>query len=80
MDLQKERSRHQQHEELPLAFSLLGLYESPFPSARSVIRTKATVLPPDTNIASCPRKECAEIRESIVQSSVLNHFIPGASN
>lgn len=80
MDLQRERSQHHQPEEMPLAFSLLGLYQSPFPSARPVIRAKATELVPDANLASCPRKECAEIRESIVQSSVLNHFVPGASN
>lgn len=80
MEMQKDRSQHPQREETPLAFSLLGLYQSPFPSTRQALRAKSTELTLDTQVAPCPRSECAEIRESIVQGVVLKKFVPGASS
>ena len=75
MALQKEQSQHRQHEETTPALSFLGIYQSPSPSDRPGLRTESPNRPFDAGTESCPRQECAEIRESLNQNAVINEFI-----
>ena len=79
MDLQKQQSQRRHFEETPLAFSLISLYRSPFPSARPAFRAESPKLVVDAGTAPCPRKECGEIRESVVEN-VMNKSVRAAND
>src|SRR5215469_4130621 len=74
--LQEEQSQHRQQEEATPALLFLGLYQSPLPSGRPGIRTESPHRPFDTGTESCPRRECAETRESVIQNAVMNEGYP----
>ena len=76
-DLQREQSLHGQRKETKIAFSFLSFNHSPFPSERPSFGAAAKIRV-DVADASCPRKECAEVRESI-QYAVMKHFDPDVS-
>jgi len=78
--LQKEQSQHRQQEEATPALLFFGLYQSPRPSGRPGIRTESPNSPLDAGIESCPRQECAETRESVIQNAVMNEVVRKASN
>jgi len=80
MDLQMGHSQHHHREEIPLESRRLGLYRSTFPSVRPAFRRKSPELGTEGDRSSCPRKECAEIRESVVQSTLMNEHIAGGTN
>ena len=46
----------------------------------SRLRWEPSNLPFELNTDSCPRKECAEIRESLIQSAVIKDSARAASN
>jgi hypothetical protein len=77
-DLQREQSLHGQREETKIAFSLLRFNHSPFPSERPSFGA-ATKIRVDVADAPCPRKECAEVRKSIIRNAVMKDFDPEAS-
>ena len=76
MALQKEQSQHRQQEEATPALLFLGLYQSPLSSGRPEIRTESPPRPFDAGTESCPRRECAETRESVIQNVVMNEVVP----
>jgi hypothetical protein len=80
MDLEKERSLRRQREETNLAFSLLGRYQSPFSSARLAFGMVLPRFGVDAGPTSCQRKECTEIRESLIQYAAMNEFVPETRN
>ena len=80
MALQKEQSQHRQQEEATPALLFLGRYQSALPSDRKGFRTESPHSPFDAGAESCPRRECAEIRESVIQNAVMNEVVRKASN
>jgi hypothetical protein len=77
IELHREQSLHGQREETKIAFSLLHINHSPFPSERPSFGAAAKIRA-DVADAPCPRKECAEVRESI-RCAVMKDFDPEAS-
>jgi hypothetical protein len=79
MDLQREQSLHGQREEEMTTFSRLSFKLSPVPSepAPSGAGAKIRV---DVAHAPCPRKECAEVRKSVIRYAVMKDFDPEVSN
>ena len=80
MDLQLEHSQHQHRDGTPSAFSLLSHYPSSFSSVWPAFRTTSPKLEMEVDTPSCPRKECAEVRESVIQSTVMHTSSRRASN
>ena len=80
MALQKEQSQHRQQEDAAPALSFLGLDQSPLRSGRPGFRTESPHPTFDVEAESCPRRECAEIRESVIQNAVMNEVVRKASN
>jgi hypothetical protein len=78
--LRMEHLQRQHREEAPLAFSLLGLYQSRFPSGPLAFRVESPKRAFDTGTGSCPRKECTEIRSSVLRGAVMNESVPEVSN
>jgi hypothetical protein len=76
-ELHRERSTHGQRKETKIAVSLLRFNHLPFPSERPSFGEAATIRV-DVADAPCPRKECAEVRESI-RYAVMKDFDPEAS-
>lgn len=72
MGPQNGYSQPRQPEETSPAFSLLTLYRSPSSSARPAFRTESPRLALDAGASSCPRKECAEVRKSVVENAAIN--------
>ena len=79
MDLQLEHSQRQHREGPPPAFSLLSHYPS-LPSVWLAFGTTSPKLEMEVGTPSCPRKECAEVRESVIQSTVMHTSSRRASN
>jgi hypothetical protein len=78
MDLQMEQSLHGQREGTKIAFSLLRFNHTNFPSERPSFGAAAKI-PVDVADAPCPRKECAEVRESI-RYAAMKDFDPEVNN
>jgi hypothetical protein len=78
MDLQMVHSEHRRREEMSLASPPLS--QSSFSSVWPTFRTTSTKLGMEADMSSCPRKECAEVRESVVQSTVRHEPVRGATN
>ena len=72
MDLQTAHSQHERHEETPLTSSRLGLYEPLLFSGRPVFRSKSPKSGIEPGLSMCPQKECAEIRETVLQNCVMD--------
>ena len=66
MELQQEHSQHRSPVETRLSFSLLSVDRSPFPSTRPAFRWESANLAVDADAVSCPRKECTDVRKSVV--------------
>jgi hypothetical protein len=64
-------SQHQHREETPLTSSRLGLYEPLLFSGRPVFRSKSPKSGIEPGLSMCPQKECAEIREAVLQNCVM---------
>jgi hypothetical protein len=79
MDLQRDQSEHQQREETTVAYSLVSFNRRPFPTERPSFGTTATIHV-DLADPPCPRKECAEVRESVIRYAVMRDFDREASN
>jgi hypothetical protein len=77
-DLQREQSLHRQREEATIAFSLFSFHHSPSPSERPSFKAAANIRV-DAAHASCPRKECAEVRKSIIRYAVMKDCDPEES-
>ena len=80
MALQKEQPQRGQHEETNSELSFLEIHQPLFTPDRPSFRTESSNLPFDASTVSCPRQECAEIRDSVIQNAVINRFIRKASN
>ena|SRR5215469_7808547 len=78
--LQQEQSQHGQQEEAIPALLFLGISRSPLPSGRPGKRTESLHRPFEAGAEPCPRRECAETRESVIQNVVMNEVIRKASN
>lgn len=80
MDLENEKAQRQHREGATSAFSLPRLYQSSFHAGWPAFRTES----PESNLeagpASCPRKKCAEIRESVIENAVMKEFVAEASS
>jgi hypothetical protein len=72
MDLQTAHSQYERHEETPLTSSRLGLYQLSFSSVLPAFRTKSPEPETDADTSLCPQKECAEIREAVLQNCVMD--------
>ena len=79
MELQQEESQFRHRLENPLVFSLQSVFRSHICSTRPAFRTDSPTLTDDMGVASCPRKECAEVRKSVVRNAALNGSVPGAN-
>ena len=77
--MRRENDQPQHHEETILTFSPLSLDQSHLPSGRAPFRTRSFRVSLGTEL-SCPRKECAEIRESVIRHGVVNGHAPEASS
>src|SRR5215469_13218950 len=71
MDLENEKAQRLQRGGTTSAFSLPSLYQSSFHAPRFNF---------EGGPASCPRKECAEIRESVIENAVMKEFVAEASS
>jgi hypothetical protein len=80
MDLEKEESRRRHRDEGTLASSLVSHGQSPSSSARQAFRTEPPRRDGDAGSASCFRKECAEIRESVIHFAVMTGTVQEAVN
>ena len=76
MDREKEQSLHPHREETALTFSFHGRHQPPFPSARLTHRNDSAQPAFDAGLESCPRKECTEIRESVIHNAAMKEFSP----
>jgi hypothetical protein len=79
MALQKEQPLQQYREETTPALSSLRICQSLFPSDRPGFSTEFPNRPFDTGTESCPRQECVEIRDSVIQTAVINEFENGGA-
>jgi hypothetical protein len=71
--MQTEGHSQQQHrEETPLRSSRLGLYQLSFSSVRPAFGTKSPEPETEADTSLCPQKECAEIREAVLQNCVMD--------
>ena len=68
--MSRENDQPQHHEESILTFSPLSHDQWPFPSGRTPFRTRSFRVSLGTEL-SCPRKECVEIRESVILPGVV---------
>ena len=72
MDSQTAHSQHQLREETLLTSSRLGLYQLSFSSVRPAFGTKSPEPETEADTSLCPQKECAEIREAVLQNCVMD--------
>jgi len=79
MDLENEKAQRQQGEGTS-SFSLPYLYQSPFHADAPAFRTESPEFNLETGRASCPSKECAEIREAVIENAVMKESVADASS
>ena len=77
--MSRENDQRQHHEETILTFSPLSLDQSHLPSGPVPFRTRSFRVDLGTQL-SCPRKECGEIRESVILHRAVNGPAPEASS
>jgi hypothetical protein len=80
MALQKEQSQYRQHEETTSELSFLEIHQSLFIPDRTSFGVESSSLSLDASTESCPRKECAEVRDSVIRNAVINRFIRNSNN
>ena len=79
-DLENEKAQRQQREGTTSAFSLPSRNQSPFHAGWPAFRTESPEFNLEAGLASCPRKECAEIRESVIENAVMKEFVAEVSS
>jgi hypothetical protein len=80
MDLEREQSPRGRHEEKTLTFSFRNVYQPPFSSTRLVFRGVSPEVAFVAGNGPCPRKECAEIREWVIQNALIKGSLGAANN
>ena len=80
MDLENEKAQRQQREGTTSAFSLPSRNQSPFHAGWPAFRTESPEFNLEAGPASWPRKECAEIRKSVIENAVMKEFVAEASS
>jgi len=80
MNLEKEQSPLGHGEEKALTFSFLSLYQPPISSNRGVFRKGFPEFAFEPEEEPCPRKECAEIREWVIQSALISESLSSTNN
>jgi hypothetical protein len=80
MGLENEQSQRTGHEETSTP-SLPSLNQSPFHASRPAFKTELlkSILE-EVGSESCPRKECAEIRELVLHYAFMKEFAPEEIN
>lgn len=76
--MRRENDQSQQHGRTMLSFSPLSLDQLHLSSRLPSFCTSSFGIDVGTE-SSCPRKECAEIRESVTHNAVMNRLPPQAS-
>ena len=80
MDLESEQAQRQKREGTTSAFSPPSLHQSSFHAGWPAFRTESPEFNLDAGPGSCLRKECAEIRESVIENAVMEDFVAEASS
>ena len=79
MDLENEKAQ-QQREGTTSAFSLPSPYQSPSDAGWPAFKTESPEFNLEAGPAPCARKECAEIRESVIENAVMKESVAEASS
>jgi hypothetical protein len=80
MALQQEPSHPHRGPKTTPPFLFPNHDQAPIPTDGPAHRRESPSLAFDDSNESCPRKECIEIRKSVIQYALINNFAPEASN